>query len=145
MNADGKGNGNTVGVSGKDCAKEKEDNKAATTPAADNERQVGEGDAIAQEEDKAVEYISIQVKTKTEDGGSRLSPIRRNGRRDDFLHYSNDAVRRRHLLGLEDEDQGEDMDADKDSARKTRLSFELHPSNFYDDLFQPLQDMNMQE
>ena len=143
MNAEGKGNGNTVGVSGKDCAKEKED-KAATTPAEDDKRQ-GEGDAIAQEEERAVEYISIKVKTKTEDGGSRLSPIRRNGRRDAFLHYSNDAVRRRHLLGLEDEDQGEDMDADKDSARKTRLSFELHPSNFYDDLFQPLQDMNMQE
>ena len=45
----------------------------------------------------------VLVKTKTEDGGSKAasSTVRKEGR-DAFLHYSNNTVRMRHLLGLDD-------------------------------------------
>ena len=75
------------------------------------------------------------------------STVRKEGQ-DAFLHYSNITVRMRHLLGLEDaeaanEDIRDHLDAgvqaDKGStSRKTRLSFELHDSAFYDEWFRML-------
>ena len=88
----------------------------------------------------------VLVKTKTEDGGSPVaySTVRKEGR-DAFLHYSNNTVRMGHLLGLEDaqtanqdiqEDHLDAVQADKDNtSRKTRLSFELHDSAFYEEWF----------
>ena len=83
----------------------------------------------------------VLVKTKTEDGGSPVAPSTSKGR-DAFSHYSSDAVRMRHLLGhaeAANEDIRDHPDAgvqaDKDTSRKTRLSFELHGSAFYEEWF----------
>ena len=56
---------------------------------------------------------------------------------DAFLHYSDDEVRMRTLSGgilgsTREEATGANG---RGAIRKTRLSFELHPSVFYDDLF----------
>ena len=88
----------------------------------------------------------VLVKTKTEDGGSPVaySTVRKEGR-DAFLHYSNNTVRMRHLLGLKEAEQAnqdiqeDHLDAggqaDKGTSRNTRLSFELHDSAFYEEWF----------
>ena len=111
-----------------------------------NNEQVEGQDDIAQEEE-AEQITFVLVKTKTEDGGSPVAPSTSTGR-DSFSRYSNDAVRMRHLLGLEDaqaanEDIRDHLDAgvqaDNDNtSRKTRLSFELHDSAFYEEWFRML-------
>ena len=109
-----------------------------------NNEQVEGQDDIAQEEE-AEQITFVLVKTKTEDGGSPVaSSASRNGR-DAFLHYSNDAVRMMHLLGLEDAEGVNHQDTQQDHpeaevnaediTRKTRISFELHNSAFYDEWF----------
>jgi hypothetical protein len=99
------------------------------------------------QEEEAEQITFVLVKTKTEDGGSPVAPSTSTGR-DSFSRYSNDAVRMRHLLGLEDaqaanEDIRDHLDAgvqaDNDNtSRKTRLSFELHDSAFYEEWFRML-------
>lgn len=54
---------------------------------------------------------------------------------DPFLYYSNDRVRMRELR-LEDEEEEEDSSDEQSTnscERKTRLTFELHPSLLLDD------------
>ena len=88
----------------------------------------------------------VLVKTKTEDGGSPVASSTGRKVRDAFLQYSNNTVRMRHLLGLEEAEQAnqdnqeDHLDAgvlaDKgNTSRKTRLSFELHDSAFYEEWF----------
>lgn len=79
-----------------------------------------------------VVHIS-QVKTKSEDP---------------FLYYSNDDIRMRRLTGKDDNNSAATQDIHDDGSlvgrvqdstrtgcitRKTRLSFEVHPSLFFDD------------
>ena len=93
---------------------------------------------------------SHMVLTKTDDGGTHTTAdLTGFERQDSFLHYSDDIVRMRHLLGFENSeprtentirdlgrvDQGEnqadgDINDNHEHARKTCLSFELHVSKF---------------
>jgi len=73
---------------------------------------------------------------KTEDGGSPQAANTTG--RDAFMIYSNDAVRRAAMLNQADEtneeDRGDlDLEANQPIRRRTRLSFELHPDQFFQD------------
>ena len=153
MNAKGQGS-NTAAVgmpNSNGSAGAKKDNDQASDDkkqGKDDKGQVDQDRMKIDQEEKEEETITVRVKTKTEDGGSQVASSTRNGR-DAFLHYSNDTIRMRHLLGLDEEDavaanedirghqEGADVEATK---RKTRISFELHYSAFYEEWLGPFQE-----
>ena len=154
MNAKGQGS-NTAAVgmpNSNGSAGAKKDNEASDDKkqGKDDNGQVDNQDRMKiDQEEKAEETITVRVKTKMEDGGSQAASSTRNGR-DAFLRYSNDAVRMRHLLGHDEEDAAaanedirdhqEGADAEQATKRKTRLSFELHDSAFYEEWLGPFQE-----
>ena len=127
----------------KGSAGAKKDNEAPDQnkkQGKDDKGQVDQDRMNIDQEEKSEETITVRVKTKTEDGGSQVASTT-NGW-DAFLHYSNDTVRMRHLLGLEEEDAAaanEDIRDHQERAdveatkRKSRISFELHDSAFYEE------------
>jgi hypothetical protein len=91
--------------------------------------------------------IQLTVPTKNYDGGSSTSSnagSSSNKKRDSFLHYSNDKVRMRALMMVDDTStttltltwlQPRPQPQQKvEVERKTCISFELHPSLIMDDL-----------
>jgi len=78
------------------------------------------------------------VPTKTEDGGSGHSSANTTGR-DAFMEYSNDIARRAAILdqaaNAAEEGRGDvDQEINRPIRRRTRLSYELHPDQFYQDI-----------
>jgi hypothetical protein len=145
MNAEGQGSSDTIGKTNHANMGDKRQGKDGNNEQEAKRLKQQEGQEDQEEEAEQITFVL--VKTKTEDGGSPVAPSTSKGR-DAFSHYSNDDVRMRHLLGLEDaeaanEDIRDHLDAgvqaDKGStSRKTRLSFELHDSAFYDEWFRML-------
>ena len=89
--------------------------------------------------------IQLTVPTKNYDGGSSTSSnvaSRSNKKRDSFRYYSNDKVRMRALMMVDDTSttrrtrlQPRPQPQQKvEVERKTCISFELHPSLIMDDL-----------
>ena len=143
MYAEGQGSSDTIGKTNHDKMGDKRQGKDGNNEqeqeAKRRKQQEGQEDTAQEEEAEQITFVI--VKTKTEDGGSPVVSSTSKGR-DAFSHYSSDAVRMRHLLGhaeAANEDIRDHPDAgaqaDKDTSRKTRLSFELHGSAFYEEWF----------
>eukprot|EP00984_Skeletonema_dohrnii_P000505 scaffold167_cov119-Skeletonema_dohrnii-CCMP3373.AAC.1 len=93
----------------------------------------------------AAKHYSITVATKKHDGGSTSRPLndsepsaKRPRRRpvrkheDPFMYYSHQETRMNELLLSSGEN--DEQVARESVARKTRISFELHPSLLFEDL-----------
>ena len=158
MNANAKGHrSNTAAVgmpNSNGSAWVKKDNEAPDQDkkqGKDDKGQVDQDRMKIDQEEKAEETTTVRVKTKTEDGGSQVASSSTRYGRDAFLHYSNDTIRMRHLLGHDEEDAAaaaanEDIQDHQEGAeveatkRKTRISFELHDSAFYEEWLGPFQE-----
>jgi len=80
--------------------------------------------------------IVVQVPTKTHDGGRKGSMKPVNNKQDDpFMYYSNQETRMNAML-LKDSDvpAATATNNNKKVVRKTRISFEIHPSLLFDDI-----------
>ena len=147
MNAgEGASSRNTVG-GGAHSSKASAENDRA--PGSNGQEEQNRDMNIDQEDNAEEQPTILVVKTKTRDGGSQVSSSTRRNGRDSFLHYSNDAVRMRHLLGLEAEEpavnggdaQGHEAGGDAEATtRKTRISFELHDSLLFYEYAGPLEE-----
>lgn len=95
--------------------------------------------------------ITLAIPTKTYDGGYRRGsePMPKRSRRpvhkkdDPFMYYSHQETRMNSLLLSMEGDNEDDNGAIVDSgnvARKTRISFELHPALMLEGLYQRLGD-----
>mmetsp|Transcript_15708 Transcript_15708/g.22340 ORF Transcript_15708/g.22340 Transcript_15708/m.22340 type:complete len:127 (-) Transcript_15708:115-495(-) len=79
----------------------------------------------------------LNVATKTHDGGATAAKRPRNSARkqdDPFMYYSNQETRMSALLLSNDSGDNEEQVALEFHERKTRISFELHPSLLLEDL-----------
>ena len=77
------------------------------------------------------------IPTKTEDGGSGHAA--NTSGRDAFTMYSNDIARRAAMLNqaADDEEEGRgdvNPQVNQPLRRRTRISFEIHPDQFYQDM-----------
>ena len=94
----------------------------------------------------AAKHYCITVATKTHDGGSTSKPLndsepsaKRPRRRavrkheDPFMYYS-DQETRMNELHLNGDNENDEQVARESDERKTRISFELHPSLLLEDL-----------
>ena len=93
-------------------------------------------------------FIQLTVPTKNYDGGSSTSgnaASSSNKKRDSFLYYSNDKVRMRALMMADGanpttltltwlQPRPQPPQQKVEVERKTRISFELHPSLIMDNL-----------
>ena len=80
--------------------------------------------------------IVVQVPTKTHDGGKGSMKSVNNKEEDPFMWYSNQETRMNAML-LKDSDIPATATAtnnNKKVVRKTRISFEIHPSLLFDDI-----------
>ena len=106
-------------------------------------------------------FIMITVPTKTHDGGAKAAstsepaskrprtPVRKHD--DPFLYYSHQETRMNVLLFHdENENENENDSVPNESTmnrepviRKTRISFELHPTLLLEDLFLELENHHL--
>ena len=80
--------------------------------------------------------IVVQVPTKTHDGGRKGSMKPVNNKQDDpFMYYSNQETRMNAMLFKNnDVPAATATNNNKKVVRKTRISFEIHPSLLFDDI-----------
>ncbi len=74
--------------------------------------------------------------TKTHDGGAKAASLRNPvpKQEDPFLYYSDQETRMSALLLSNDSGENDEQIAPALHERKTRLSFELHPSLLFEDM-----------
>ncbi len=85
----------------------------------------------------SVSKNGINIATKTHDGGAKAAkrprhPVRKH--EDPFMYYSHQETRMSALLLSNDNDETDGQVARESHERKTRISFELHPSLLLEDL-----------
>lgn len=89
--------------------------------------------------------IVVQVPTKTYDGGSSVKEheaVARKGsmksvynkQEDPFMWYSNQETRMNAMLFKDSDVPATATNSNKKVVRKTRISFEIHPSLLFDDI-----------
>jgi hypothetical protein len=102
-------------------------------------------------------FIMITVPTKTHDGGAKAAstsepvskrprtPVRKHD--DPFMYYSHQETRM-HALFFHDENENDSVPNEsamisEPVVRKTRISFELHPTLLLEDLFLELENHHL--
>ncbi len=81
----------------------------------------------------------LNVATKTRDGGAKAAKRLKNSvskQEDAFLYYSDQETRMSALLLSNGSSKNDEQIAFESHERKTRISFELHPSLLLEDLLQ---------
>mmetsp|Transcript_12310 Transcript_12310/g.18886 ORF Transcript_12310/g.18886 Transcript_12310/m.18886 type:complete len:126 (-) Transcript_12310:9-386(-) len=79
----------------------------------------------------------VNIATKTHDGGATATKRPRNPvhkHEDPFMYYSHQETRMSALLLSNGNDENDGQVARESHERKTRISFELHPSLLLEDL-----------
>ena len=83
----------------------------------------------------------VQVPTKTYDGGvteheaaARKGSMKLNKQEDPFMYYSNQERRMNAMLHKDNDVPATATNNNEKVVRKTRLSFEIHPSLLFDDI-----------
>ena len=78
--------------------------------------------------------IVVQVPTKTYDGGKESMKSVNNKQEDPFMWYSNQETRMNAMLFKNNDVPATATNSNKKVVRKTRISFEIHPSLLFDDI-----------